>query len=249
MASARENIRSSQGQNPQSKPAAQQAIEALLAAPGLLGAKGRVLGTYLTRPKGPYVGVYDDKVAVSWEKPNLCVLEHIRDSPPWFMMPPLNVPMLQLRKIQSLPFYLKQDRAFAPTTLAVYLTMLKRSSSLILALVIGSSVLAGTARPQDEHVCQMAGMETMPCCKKEQTKSVVGESGSSEQCCVTIPQETGSSGTSFNLRPPSFSITVIHPAIVQSPLAAPKTTECSFSTQVFLPNLQASYIRNLSILI
>ena len=40
--------------------------------------------------------------------------------------------------------------------------MLKRFSSLILALVIGSSVLAGSARVQDEHVCQMAGTEMMP---------------------------------------------------------------------------------------
>jgi hypothetical protein len=133
--------------------------------------------------------------------------------------------------------------------------MLKRFSSLILALVIGSSVLAGTARLQDEHVCQMAGveampgMETMPCCKKDETPSVVSEPDSSGRCCVTIPRETGSRGTTFNLRPPSFSIAVIHPAIAQSPLAAPKPYECSFSTQVFLPNLQATYIRNLSLLI
>lgn len=137
----------------------------------------------------------------------------------------------------------------------VSLAMLKRFSSLILALVIGGSVLAGTARLHDEHVCKMAGMEgmtgmeTMPCCKKHETQSVVSESGSRGQCCVTIPQGPGSSRTTFNLRPPSFSIAVIHPAIVQSPLAAPEPYECSFSTEVFLPNLQASYIRNHSFLI
>jgi hypothetical protein len=133
--------------------------------------------------------------------------------------------------------------------------MLKRFSSLILALMIGGSVLAGTARLHDEHVCQMAGieampgMETMPCCKKNQSASVESESGSPGQCCVTIPQETGSSGTTFNLRATSFSIAVIHPAVVQSPLAGLKPTECSYSPKVFLPNLQASYIRNLSLLI
>jgi hypothetical protein len=157
--------------------------------------------------------------------------------------------------MQALPLYSKQDQAFDRTTPAVCLAMLKRFSSLILALVIGSSVLAGTARVQDEHVCQMAGMEgmpgmaTMPCCKKDQRASVEGESGSPGECCVTIPPETGSSGTTFNLRAPSFSIAVVHPAVVQSPLAAPKPYECSYSTQVFLPNLQASYIRNLSLLI
>ncbi len=159
--------------------------------------------------------------------------------------------------------------------------MLKRFSSLILALMLGGSVLAGTARLHDEHVCKMAGgemmaadmqtmpgmdetmpdmedmpgmemmpgMEAMPCCQKDEGQSAAGESGSAGDCCVTIPQETGSSGTTFNLRSPSFSIAVIHPAVVQSPLPAPKPYECSSSTEAFLPNLQASYIRNLSLLI
>ena len=133
--------------------------------------------------------------------------------------------------------------------------MLKRFSSLILVLVIGGSVMAGTTRLKDEHVCQMAGMggmpgmETMPCCKKNQSASVDSDSSSGEQCCVTIPQETGSSGTTFNLRPPSFSVAVLHPAVVQSPITPLKPYECSYSPQVFLPNLQASYIRNLALLI
>ncbi len=215
--------------------------------------------------------------------------------------------------------------------------MLKRLSSLILVLVIGSSVLAGTVRPSYEHVCKMAGMEmtpgihemmpaasaflipphkmmpgmqmptaspplspshemmpgmqmptastslspshemmpgmqmmnhgtmdhgtmdhgeqtmpgmeTMPCCQKHVTQPVSSKSGSSGECCVNIPQETGSSRTTFNLRLPSFSDAVIHPAIVQSPLAAPEPYECFYSTQLFLPNLQASYIRNHSFLI
>ena len=125
----------------------------------------------------------------------------------------------------------------------------------MLALLIGSSVMAGTTRLQDEHVCQMAGMEgvpgmeTMPCCKKNQSAVVDSESGSSEQCCVSIPQETGSNGTTFNLRPPSFSVAVVHPATAQSPLTAPKSYECSHSAEVLLPNLQASYIRNLALLL
>ena len=133
--------------------------------------------------------------------------------------------------------------------------MLKRFSSLILALMLGGSVMAATARLQDEHICQMAGMEamagmeTMPCCKKNPSASVDTESGSTGQCCFSIPQETGSSGTTFNLRPPSFSVAVIHPAVVQSPTIPPNPYECSYSPQVFLPNLQASYIRNLSLLI
>jgi hypothetical protein len=133
--------------------------------------------------------------------------------------------------------------------------MLKRLSSLILALMLGGSVLAGTARLQKEHVCEMVGMEmmpgmeTMPCCKEHESPFVLSESRSSKQCCFTIPKETGSRGTTFNLRAPSFSIDVIHPAVVQSPLAAPWPYQSSYSAEVFLPDLQCSYIRNLSLLI
>jgi hypothetical protein len=161
--------------------------------------------------------------------------------------------MPQPRQIRAFLLSSKQNRAFARTARAVSLSMLKRLSSLILVLVIGGSVLAGTARLQDEHVCQMAGMEAMlgmemmPCCKE--SAAVDSESGSPEQCCINIPHETGARGATFNLRPPSFSIAIVHPAVVQSPLAVPKPYECSYSPQVFLPNLQASYIRNLSILI
>ena len=156
--------------------------------------------------------------------------------------------------------------------------MLKRFSSLILALVIGGSVLAGTVRPSNEHVCNMGmeltpvmempndlpslrpsheilrGMEipdieTMPCCKKHATQAVSSEPGSPGPCCLNIPQEARSSGTAFKLRPPAFSIAVIHPAVMQSLTAAPKLYEWSYSPEVFVPNLQASYIRNLSLLI
>ena len=163
--------------------------------------------------------------------------------------------MLQPRKIRALPFYLKQDQVFARTAQTVCFSMLKRFSSLILALLIGGSVLAGTACLRNEHICQMAdmdampGMETMPYCEKNPSASVDRESGSREQCCVDIPQETGSRGATFTLSPPSFSIAVIHPAVVQSLLAAPEPYEYSYSAPVFLPSLQATYIRNHSLLI
>ena len=132
--------------------------------------------------------------------------------------------------------------------------MLKRISSLVVILLLGGSVLAGTVRVRSEHVCKMAGMEMMPgmeiipCCEEEQAKAATAESNTMGLCCVTIPRAPGSSGTTFKLRPPSFSIAVLHPAIVQSPMILPKPYERT-STEVFLPNLQASYIRNLSLLI
>ena len=132
--------------------------------------------------------------------------------------------------------------------------MLKRLSSLVLVLVVGGSVMAGTARVRREHICKMAGMEmmsgmeTMPCCD-EQPEAVTSEPAPG-QCCFTIPQDAGSSETPFSLRAPSFSVAVSHPGIVQSSMTLlPKPSEHSYSTQLFLPNLQASYIRNLSLLI
>jgi hypothetical protein len=130
--------------------------------------------------------------------------------------------------------------------------MLKRISSLILVLGIGGSVLAGTARLHDEHVCKgmesMPGMETAAFCKNE-AQSVATESGSQGRCCVTIPQDNGSSGPTINPPPLSFGDLVIHPAKVQSLLFALKPYEFSSATEVFFPNLQASNIRNLPLLI
>jgi len=132
--------------------------------------------------------------------------------------------------------------------------MLKRLSSLILVLVVGGSVLAGPARLHDEHVCKMAAMETMPapetmpCCKAEQAQEEKGKV-TPHECCVIETQESGPSGSTFSPRPPSFSIAVVHPAIVQSPVTLPTPYEHPYSTQVFLPNRHASYIRNLSLLI
>lgn len=133
--------------------------------------------------------------------------------------------------------------------------MLKRLSSLVLVLILAGSVMAGTARARSEHVCKMAGMEmmsgmeTMPCCQNEQPEAVTAEPSAAGQCCFTIPQEAGSSETTFSLRAPSFSVAVIHPGIVQSSMTFPKLYEHSYWRQLFLPNLQASYIRNLSLLI
>ena len=129
--------------------------------------------------------------------------------------------------------------------------MLKRLSSLALVLLLGGSVLAGAAQVKSEQVCAMSGMEmpdmdVMPCCGEEQAKATF-EQDDMLNCCIAIPPSPGSSGTTFKLRPPSFSFAVIHPAIAQAPILSRRHEH--LSTQVFLPNLQASYIRNLSLLI
>lgn len=131
--------------------------------------------------------------------------------------------------------------------------MVKRLSSLALVFLIAGSVFAAAARVRDEHACasdgteMMSGMETMPCCE-EQVSAPILERDDPAECCIAIPQTPGSSGPTFTLTPPSFSITVTHSAIVQSPLITSRGRERP-STQVFLPNLQSTYIRKLSLLI
>lgn len=135
-----------------------------------------------------------------------------------------------------------------------FLAMLKRVSSLALAILLGGSVLVGAAKIRGEHACEMAGMEmmpgmdTMPCCKDEQPGAVVIKSAKEGFCCVTIPRAPGSKGISFRLPSPDFGIANVHPAVSQSPLVPPKTFE-SYSNEVCLPDLQGSYILNHSLLI
>lgn len=115
--------------------------------------------------------------------------------------------------------------------------------------------MAGTARVRSEHVCKMAGtemragMDTMPCCEEKQAEVATAESDPMGVCCVTIPRAPGSSGTTFKLCHPSFSVALAHTATAQCPVMLPKRFESFYSSEVFLPDLQASYIRNLSLLI
>lgn len=193
--------------------------------------------------------------------------------------------------------------------------MFKRISSLILVLMVGSSVFAGTVRLEAEHVCKMtgmpmvpkmehvggmrrstakemsgaaspdgeemspmescgmenmshaemsdgdtpdmesmpemdmAGMETMPCCWKDQIEAPIEMLGDSGLCCVTIPQEPGSTATTVNPRSCSYGKVITHPAIMQLPVSLPKPSARVPVTQLFLPNLQATYVRNLAFLI
>jgi hypothetical protein len=129
--------------------------------------------------------------------------------------------------------------------------MLKRFSSLILALLLGGSALAGTATRKGDHLCEMAGtapaIETTPCCKEHESLIVLSQSRSSEQCCFTTPKETGFRETAFNLRARFSSIAVTYPEVEHSSLTLLTSYQSSYS-QV-LPDLQHSYIRNLSLLI
>ena len=129
--------------------------------------------------------------------------------------------------------------------------MLKRFSSLILVLLLGGSALAGTATRHGEHFCEIAGtapsIETTACSKEHESLLIPGQVRSSEQCCFTTPKETGIRETAFNLNARFFSIAVTYPEVEHSSLTL-LTPYRSFYSQV-VPDLQHSYIRNLSLLI
>lgn len=86
----------------------------------------------------------------------------------------------------------------------------------------------------------------MPGCRAPQVPKL--EHDEMSNCCVAIPQAPGSSGMTFKLSPPSFSVAVLHPAIEKSPSTLSTGYERS-SSHLFKLNLQTSYIRNLSLLI
>lgn len=129
--------------------------------------------------------------------------------------------------------------------------MLKRFSSLILALLLGGSALAGTATRHREDFCDIAetapSIETAACSKEHESLFIPSQFRSSEQCCFTIPKETGFRETAFNLSARFFSIAVTYPEVEHSSLTV-LTPYRSLYSQV-LPDLQHSYIRNLSLLI
>ena len=128
--------------------------------------------------------------------------------------------------------------------------MLKRFSSLILALLLGGSALAGTAA-RDGEFCEIAGtapsIDTTLCSKEHGSLFILSQFRSSEQCCFTTPKETGFRETAFNLSARFFSIGVTYPEVEHSSLTL-LTSYRSFYSQV-LPDLQHSYIRNLALLI
>lgn len=95
----------------------------------------------------------------------------------------------------------------------------------------------------------LSDMDIMPCCKKDQMGAATEEPSGMGACCVSAPSESGSTTATFNLRAPSFSIAISHPALMQLPLMLVRPGTRPHVTQLFLPNLQASYVRNLSFLI
>lgn len=130
--------------------------------------------------------------------------------------------------------------------------MLKRFTSLILALLLSGSALAGPGVRHGEHLCEMAGMEmapaveTIPRCTEHEAVFVLSESRSSE-CCFTSPQETAVRETAFNLNARYFSIAVTHPKVEHSSLTLLAPYRSLYSP--VLSDLQHSYIRNSSLLI
>ena len=131
--------------------------------------------------------------------------------------------------------------------------MLKRFSTLILALLLGGSALAGTATRHGEYLCEMAGMEmapateSIPGCKEHEGLFVLSQRRSFEQCCFATPKETAFAETAFNPGARFFSITLSHPAVGHFSL--PVLSPYQFSYYQVLPDHQHSYIRNLSLLI
>ena len=161
----------------------------------------------------------NDEVADSMRKVSVCVLGHIRGSRTRFMLSVLTTLMPQPRRIHSLGFGSSRVELFAPHCS----NGLLNDAEAVFISEFGSGdwwqrSAGASPAPRRTYLPRwlawkgMPGMETMPCCKKNQSASVDSESSVPEQCCINTQQETGSGGTTFNLRSPSFSV-AIHPAV------------------------------------
>ena len=110
-------------------------------------------------------------------------------------------------------------------------------------------MVAGMPMHQGEHGCGMAGMAGMDCCQMAWMQDDAPATIAARLCCVIDCQEPGPTGGQVTLRSPDFIVTPLPPALLQPLAASLKPLERPFSTRIFSPNLQASYIQNLSLLI
>ena len=126
--------------------------------------------------------------------------------------------------------------------------MLKRIKSLVLVLVVAGGA-SGVTSLQGKHVCEMEGMDMMSCCESAQTHYDAPKILEPQLCCAASPQQPLPVGATYTLRVPSFSVALPHPALEHCSLTQLTPLKCPYSKQTYSQNLQASYIRNLSLLI
>jgi hypothetical protein len=129
------------------------------------------------------------------------------------------------------------------------MAMAKWTTSLLLILTLGASVLSGMPLHFNEEKCAMHGMSD--CCKTAQGHGEETDVASARVCCAVNCPQPGTSGPSGvqSSRNLTLLSTAIHPALVNPP--TPKPIPILVSNWAHSPpqSSNPAYIRNLALLI
>ncbi len=128
--------------------------------------------------------------------------------------------------------------------------MAKWTTSLVLILTLGASVLVGMPLHSNEQKCAH-GMSGMDCCKTAQGHGDETEVASARLCCAIQCPQSGTSGRSGVQLPKSSTVlaATIHPALVQPPAPEPIPVLVSRFAHSPPGSSDPAHIRNLALLI
>jgi hypothetical protein len=128
--------------------------------------------------------------------------------------------------------------------------MLRRIPSLILILVVAHGLTAAALVRHSGSDCRKMGMQEMECCKSaHESCHQVESSADTLLCCASDTDEPGQTATTFTLRLPASDGAALNEAMIEPPMKMVNLWERGGATVNYLPNLQSSYIHNLSLLI
>jgi len=127
--------------------------------------------------------------------------------------------------------------------------MLKWTTSLILILTLGASVLAGMPLHANEEKCAH-GMSGMDCCKTAQGQGNETDVASARVCCAVNCPQSGTTGPSgVQLPKASTVLAAVHSTVVRPPILTPIALLVSTWAHSPPPSSNPAYIRNLALLI
>ncbi|MEO8434613.1 MAG: hypothetical protein ABI596_06935 [Pyrinomonadaceae bacterium] len=128
--------------------------------------------------------------------------------------------------------------------------MAKWTTSLLLILTLGASVISGMPLHSNEEKCAMHGMSGMDCCSTAQGHGNETEVAAARVCCAVNCPQSGTSGPSGVQLPRGATVlAAVYPTLVQPPMPTPIPSLVSSWAHSPPPSSNPAYIRNLALLI
>lgn len=128
--------------------------------------------------------------------------------------------------------------------------MAKWLTSLVLLVVMGASVLAGTPLHTGGRECDMKGMKDgMDCCAKAHAQGNAPEVTAARLCCAVNCQSPGTTPASSVLRVTPPATVAQHPAAIQTLFVIPGLPLRFDSAREHPQHSPPAYIQHLALLI